>query len=222
MHPCPALDYRLKTSSKTTFLKDPVILSHVCSRWRRIAISTADLWSHIDINLAEINLLKTSARLNVYMGRSTHALLDIHIAQNPWSRYEPYYSPSEANPTITDLLTVAAPRIRNLTLSVPHNREKVYRSFLATCFTNYTPNTLARISLRSVGLDCNHNIPFLGNTNNLLPGQIDWSGFHPKLSRRYVRTGKGYHGLAELRLVKVGSISQPRLRDVLQSNPSRP
>ncbi|EUC56151.1 F-box-like domain protein, putative, partial [Rhizoctonia solani AG-3 Rhs1AP] len=230
-HPCPVLEDRLRVPSKATFLKDPVILSHVCSHWRRVAINTATLWSHIDIDPSLISLSETSARLDFYKARSADALLDIHVAEAPRTPDAPYYPPSSADPAMIDLLALTSPRMRSLTLTVSASR-KMYRTFLATCFSNCTPGTLASVSIRSVGRE-RSDWPHLVEARDLqhmmdkmtgLPfdtAEAIWhgvkilqlGGFRPTWS------SKAFHGLIELRLVKVGRIRQSRLGSILHSSP---
>ncbi|KAL0572004.1 hypothetical protein V5O48_009959 [Marasmius crinis-equi] len=66
--------YRRKARLKVP----PIIISHVCSRWRDIAISSPFLWSTIAINLSFLPHFAPDL-LRIYLENSKQCLLDIRI-----------------------------------------------------------------------------------------------------------------------------------------------
>ncbi|KAH7325159.1 hypothetical protein B0J17DRAFT_682403 [Rhizoctonia solani] len=78
---CPRLAKYVYLASikQPTFIKDPVILSHVCSHWRHIAINWGNLWSHIDLIPQQFLFTRRSTRAKTYLARAGQSLLDIHI-----------------------------------------------------------------------------------------------------------------------------------------------
>ncbi|KAH7345739.1 hypothetical protein B0J17DRAFT_713286 [Rhizoctonia solani] len=59
--------------------KYPDILSHVCSRWRQVAIGSSHLWSHIDIALSCSLAPKLLSRAQTFVARAGQAPLYLHI-----------------------------------------------------------------------------------------------------------------------------------------------
>ncbi|KEP50356.1 F-box-like domain protein [Rhizoctonia solani 123E] len=65
----------------------PDALAHVCSFWRRVAITSPGLWTHIDIALDHSLNPGLSARAKVYATRAGQLPLEIHIS-DPGSERE--------------------------------------------------------------------------------------------------------------------------------------
>ncbi|KDN48827.1 hypothetical protein RSAG8_02814, partial [Rhizoctonia solani AG-8 WAC10335] len=58
----------------------PDTLAQVCSRWRRIAIGSCALWSHIDLSASDKDLSqRLLSRAKAFRSRSNELPLDIHI-----------------------------------------------------------------------------------------------------------------------------------------------
>ncbi|KAH7333596.1 hypothetical protein B0J17DRAFT_771265 [Rhizoctonia solani] len=58
---------------------NPIILSHVCSRWRDIALSARSIWTHIDLSPYPPITTNITARAEAYAERAGQLLLDVHI-----------------------------------------------------------------------------------------------------------------------------------------------
>lgn len=59
--------------------RSALILSSVCHRWRQVAIQTRELWSHIDIGVAN-NVFNGCIHLMLlYLDRAGNAPLDVHV-----------------------------------------------------------------------------------------------------------------------------------------------
>ncbi|CUA71433.1 hypothetical protein RSOLAG22IIIB_09542 [Rhizoctonia solani] len=214
--PCPVLKHRLQKQPKSTFLKDPILLSHVCSYWRRVALDTAVLWSHLDLKPGWMHVSKISARVDSYLGRSGDALLDIHIAEVRFPR-EPYFNPTSADPALIDLLTLTSPRMRSLRLAIPTGCEEAYRSCLVTCFSHCTPGNLKSVSVRCAEVDGSHIGPSLVEDSDFNRGEDRMMGMPSTISEEVWDTvkvlelkafrpewnSKAYRGLRELRLVRL-------------------
>ncbi|KAL5638640.1 hypothetical protein ACGC1H_003111 [Rhizoctonia solani] len=153
------------------------------------------------------------------------------MTEAPRSPHIPCFRPSDADPAIIDFLVLTSPRMRSLTLTISESRE-MYRSFLVTCFSNVTPGTLTSVSIRSAGREGSGR-PFLVEASDLQPGvdkltglpseivEAAWQAVNVLQLRGFRPTwsSQAYHGLIELRLVRVGSISQSRFRSILYSSP---
>ncbi|KAF9264032.1 hypothetical protein L218DRAFT_901357 [Marasmius fiardii PR-910] len=93
-----------------TLVMTPVVLSHVCSRWRTIVLNSPELWTNINIIL---NYLPQGADrlLRTIMKRSKGQLLDIHLTLNA-SRL-PYHAVA-----LLEALLESSSRWKALTLDV--------------------------------------------------------------------------------------------------------
>jgi hypothetical protein len=74
-----SFDSEINKGVKVSRLRYPELLSHVCSCWRQIAVSSHSLWSHID--LVPFQLLQETliARSQVLTARAGHPLLNVHV-----------------------------------------------------------------------------------------------------------------------------------------------
>ncbi|KAB5590046.1 F-box-like domain containing protein [Ceratobasidium theobromae] len=85
-HPCTNAFNRRHLPDQDTCLisKYPDLLTHVCSRWRQVAIGDSTLWSHIDITPV-LSLGSTGQKLidraKVYAARAGQLLLNIDIIE---------------------------------------------------------------------------------------------------------------------------------------------
>ncbi|CAE6356618.1 unnamed protein product [Rhizoctonia solani] len=68
------------------FPKQPDTLAHVCSTWRRTALATSSLWSHIDIAINHRRNHNFFSRAKVYVQRAAHRPLEVHIYDGTWRR----------------------------------------------------------------------------------------------------------------------------------------
>ncbi|CAE6467368.1 unnamed protein product [Rhizoctonia solani] len=231
---CPAAIHpdRLSKTSRP-FLKQPVTLSHVCSRWRRITIDLASLWSHIDLFPDQCYDLMLSARLETYVARSAQALLDIHIIlRSSNSKDLLALSDNQVDDnacTIFPFLTTAAPRVRSLSIMARSSTplgDKFCASVLATCFAHCIPGTITDVSIEAPGpLDYDwipSMQPYL-REGRLAKSTIEtlWAPITVlHLSQCDIPwSSKAYHGLTELRLHDCPSLNSSRLMSILQSSP---
>ncbi|KAH7345728.1 hypothetical protein B0J17DRAFT_640959 [Rhizoctonia solani] len=60
-------------------LKYPDTFTHVCSRWRQIALTSPGLWSHLDISPACLFDRRLHNRAEAYITRACQTPLDIHF-----------------------------------------------------------------------------------------------------------------------------------------------
>ncbi|EUC62621.1 F-box-like domain protein [Rhizoctonia solani AG-3 Rhs1AP] len=201
------------------FAQVPERLSHVCSRWRRLACSLPNLWQHIDINTdASDDMTRAYSRMN----RAGRLLLDVHIIGSLLD--------------VDDLnlwIASAAPRMKSFTLIICDQFE-THESVLATCFRNCSPGTLEHLTIWKECASGPSETTLILYLDALSP---DFSSpeFEPifrqlkSLRLRQVYpywTSQAYHGLSELHLAS-HQISQSELLNItitqlvaiLQSSP---
>ncbi|CEL56530.1 hypothetical protein RSOLAG1IB_07879 [Rhizoctonia solani AG-1 IB] len=134
--------------------KYPVLLTHVCTRWRRIIIDIPLFWSHIDA----IPLMHTDERIRnrtqTFVARAGHSTLDIHIT-TPYPTDEDWEAAG-----LSRFLVPLVPRMRSLNLEIiidenveDYEVESPTRNFcasiLSVCFgPGCVPGTLTRFQLR--------------------------------------------------------------------------
>lgn len=81
---CPRIsgwddEYNLDDNSPLTSNLLPVVLSHVCRRWRAISVESPLLWTHLRFNVSKSSL----DRLTAFFTRSKHAPIHISIHHVP-------------------------------------------------------------------------------------------------------------------------------------------
>ncbi|KAG8690235.1 hypothetical protein FRC11_013015 [Ceratobasidium sp. 423] len=91
-----------------TFPKYPDALSHVCSRWRQIALASRVLWSHIDIALSCPLSRGFHDRAEAYVVRAHPMPLDIHLI-DPGRLQPAEESEPAADDTSSGLSSLGAP-----------------------------------------------------------------------------------------------------------------
>ncbi|EUC56469.1 F-box-like domain protein [Rhizoctonia solani AG-3 Rhs1AP] len=226
------------------FPKQPDTLSHVCSTWRRIALNTSYLWSHIDIAIDDSSNNNLFARAKVYAQRSGSRALEIHICdpgsereRQKWLARQYDIIPGE----YTDLhefkfLDANVVPIRSLILDVcvfNHLRRAHYSAleyFLTKCATGELTHYIVRANVsRStpfVETTGNPQTPQGGRINLLqLPrSQLEerWRFVNVlhvnSLCPRW--SSKLYHGLVDLRLGdKIPEITELQLVKILEASP---
>ncbi|KDN45683.1 hypothetical protein RSAG8_04767, partial [Rhizoctonia solani AG-8 WAC10335] len=165
--PCPLqVPYYWNSESTVRFPKYPDTFSHVCSRWRRIANASHELWSHIDIALSCSLSKGFCNRAVAYVARAHQAPLDIHFIDPGCIRrvrrptvhdYDSEQESSDAendtddwnkamyinNPKeFTFLAPSARPRIRSLGLLAHEQYHPIHNKALEHCLVNSLPSSL--------------------------------------------------------------------------------
>ncbi|KAG8755253.1 hypothetical protein FRC11_006159, partial [Ceratobasidium sp. 423] len=161
--PCPLrVINHWNPRSPARFPKYPDILSHVCSRWRQIALASHELWSHIDIALSCSLSKRFHKRAITYVARAYSMPLDIHFidpgcvqqAYNDGS--EPYDSDEEIgewvdsvydyNPgEFTFLDFSPEPRIKSIGLLAQYRYHPIHNRALEYCLANCLPGSLSEL-----------------------------------------------------------------------------
>ncbi|KAB5589180.1 F-box-like domain containing protein [Ceratobasidium theobromae] len=217
-------------STTANLPKQPDILSHVCSRWRQIALSSPALWSHIDLAHHHQFGPGLVARAKEYAIRACHSPLDIHIV-DPHSDY------NTRPPTDIDDLDFLPPatRIRSLELVAYKGFYDSHFVSLGHCFKNCTPGQLEQLTIwdadsgsRSRALESNER------PQQHYSQQVDISESHLeaiwaqisilRLKGVYLPwTSKAYHNLVDLRLVSGSTtdlpVSEIQIVEILRSSP---
>ncbi|KAG8688214.1 hypothetical protein FRC08_011548 [Ceratobasidium sp. 394] len=94
-----------------------LVISAVCKRWRRIAVGTKILWSHIDVSFCECNNDKRTLRISddtrLWLRRAKGTSIHLHFWGNPSSNHLPM-------PGFTEPFELHAVYISALTFSGTH------------------------------------------------------------------------------------------------------
>ncbi|KAH7325183.1 hypothetical protein B0J17DRAFT_682526 [Rhizoctonia solani] len=221
---------QLLDKASRPFFKQPIILSHVCSYWRHIAINLPLLWSHIDLFPDQYRDPILSARSETFAARSAHVPLDLHIIIHPVEPVLRFYAPPEADSdsTIFPFLTAVAHRVWSLTVTSDSGRFDDDGGFcglvLAAIFTDCTPGALTAVSIVAcIELYSDYAVNAHTLDSSWTEATIDdlWLPVTIlQLSGYFVKwDSKAYHGLAELRLSDCGTPNSSILTSIFQSSP---
>lgn len=217
-----------------TSLKYPEILSHVCSRWRQIALGSHILWSHIDIFAfrSHSKFKRLLLRGEAFASRANHSPTHVHISGRGTRRRRSH----NANVDLNAFCASVATRIAALELVVPDWHDYGYFSILKNCLAGCVAGTLNRLVVMGRSDATYHGFGFIEGAEQLAdPGskRIDVSKQHLedllfpvkvlRLSDLYLPwTSKAYHGLVDLQLTCQSSppqISQLQLESILAASP---
>ncbi|CAE6505443.1 unnamed protein product [Rhizoctonia solani] len=247
--PCPLrVTNHWSRDNPVIFPKHPDTLSHVCSRWRQIALASHTLWSHIDIALSCPLSRGFHERAKIYAARAYEAPLDIHFIDpglvrqverfamgNINARLAIMHDWSESmhknNPQDFDFLTSSTmPRINSLGLLVHYAYHLIYSRAMEHCFANCLPGDLTELIVHVP--DEAHSIPTFFRTSSDSPSSTEFflSKQQLEIAWRSVTTlhlkgsypgwtSTAYHGLTDLRLYGGVRISSSELVNVLKASP---
>ncbi|KAL5638738.1 hypothetical protein ACGC1H_003185 [Rhizoctonia solani] len=235
--PCPASPRSRATqdTKHPPFTIDPLIISHVCSRWRQTAIHTSVLWSHIDLqpDLDQADIPRSIARLETFIERSGQILLNIHIL-DPIFNLNPFdISINEHDSYLQPYIELIAPRTKSLTLESSSGLDdgKHPHATLAAFFAKCVPGTLKTLTIEipvsrpsssqwlphpSIQDQATFSLP-VDNIESLFCSitTLRLCGYYPQAD------SQAYHGLIELRLhsYRSNEITESALISALRSSP---
>ncbi|KAL5638671.1 hypothetical protein ACGC1H_003135 [Rhizoctonia solani] len=202
------------------FTNNAVTQSHVCYHWRRIAISSSNLWTQIYLDPHQFQDGQVPPRIKTYLDRASGQPLDVH-AINPFPRFR---ATTAAQHGFIQFLTSISPRTWRMVVDVPNGLRAMYlfQRTISTVLKSCAPGTLRELSIQLITLGLsphNSRAPSedLETTVELLGLPITvlrLGDYFPKW------TSNIYHGLTELRLGgSRGSISELALMTILISSP---
>lgn len=198
---------------RARFLLYPDILSHVCSRWRQVAIGSCKLWSHIDFPILPAFRKGRLARAEAFAARAGQLLLHVHIYDTMTSQGYPHPNPI---PALVSFLNSVAPKTRSLELGTKYAFRDYYLPILESCFANgvagsLTQLTISEYTLYAIDKRTHGFLEAAGSTTNSRSLRLNVS--HESLEDMWLPitvlrlsglyppwTSKIYHGLVELHL----------------------
>lgn len=213
-------DFRVKANCP----RYPDYLSHVCSRWRQVAIGSCTLWSHIDIVPYHPPSQGFLNRGHACAARSGHMPLEIHSI-------DPDFRALFDDISLVPFLTSVSTRIRSLELVLRSESWDSTRSYLNSFFGNCVPGMFTSLTLKDKSylalgfIEAAENPPAHESLLLNLPRQFLDDLWHSitvlRLDGLYPYwTSKAYHGLVELRLHSSRHpISESQLVGILKSSP---
>jgi len=108
------------TSPSVCSSQAPLLLCHICSSWRQLALETPALWTSLTIEViprdTPVVPERHSEAASCWFSRSRNRLIDLEINQHAWIEFEEYPDLYSTNFMI-QLVQPQAERIRSLCLS---------------------------------------------------------------------------------------------------------
>lgn len=216
---------RHRQGKLTTMPKYPDLLSHVCTRWRRIMLDDPAFWAHIDVVPIYTRTQDFLARTEAYVARVGKMPLDIHFHCSAYN-----VGPSDLQ-SVLEFITTYGPQTRSLYLDTPTGSGGWGDMILQWCYMDCTPGTFTDLIVQ----DMDSIVPFTndGRTSpyalrgELTPDRMDkllHSVTNLRLHGLYFPWAhQAYHGLVELSLTRyIGSdirITEAELIDIFRSSP---
>ncbi|KAB5590438.1 F-box-like domain containing protein [Ceratobasidium theobromae] len=132
---------------------------HICSRWRRIAVSSCVLWRRVNVVLSHPHFYKLLDRGAMSASFSGGLPLDIYIVDrfgDPIDLEEDDEEETYIDLRLRKLCCIVLPRARSFTLSLHTGplRNRSISPLLNHCIANFTPGTLTRLSITTHQLEC--------------------------------------------------------------------
>ncbi|CAE6445347.1 unnamed protein product [Rhizoctonia solani] len=208
----------------------PHTLSHVCSTWRRVALATSSLWSHIDIAIHHELNHQLLARAKIYAQRAGSRALDIHLC-DPGLEHQHSIdiSPVEyGGPYEFEFLDAYRVSIKSLIFDIyilKHVQNVHFAAleyFLAKCtvgtLTNYSMRVYGRPPILSIEAPEHPELNITGHKLEELWRSVKTVQLHG-LGPRW--NSALYHGLVDLRLGPgTAKITEPQVINILKASPA--
>ncbi|CAE7146452.1 unnamed protein product [Rhizoctonia solani] len=214
----------------------PDYLTQVCTLWRKVAISTRALWSHIDLCPYEPNHDALTTRAEEYVTRAGHLPLELHISLSLGSARESEIENRDYN-DLYELISRMVNRVESLELVASDHFRDLHRSVLSQLLFSH-PSKLTKFMICS---ETGHHDPFVYARDtdpddsdeefedfrlDLTEDQIE-SGFAPLTVLHLegifpIWSSVAYHGLTDLRLSSSDSlprIGEEEFATILSSSP---
>ncbi|CAE6506357.1 unnamed protein product [Rhizoctonia solani] len=125
-------------------LKNLIVLTHVCTHWRKVMLGTQTFWSHFEFNTKE-NPERVDERARAYLERAPDAPLSFYIHEH-WERV----LKSTHDYHILEHLGAQVGRLARLTLMQFQN-PAVAKDIVMFWMKNGTPGTLRTLIIHVVG-----------------------------------------------------------------------
>ncbi|CAE6383296.1 unnamed protein product [Rhizoctonia solani] len=128
---------------------DHFVLSWVCSHWRDIAISSCNMWSHIDIVLSHPLSQSILSRAQVSGIRAKPAALAVHVEDKPTWEHS-----NEDGDGLAHFFSSYGGRTQSLELRCFYEKRECRQS-MQMFFSSATAGVLKQLVLIDKGADCN-------------------------------------------------------------------
>ncbi|EUC55368.1 F-box-like domain protein, putative [Rhizoctonia solani AG-3 Rhs1AP] len=143
--------FHLVLSSQPCAKRDypyPIVLSHVCSRWRDITLNSPSLWSHLDIATSQLlNRQRLYDRTELHLNQVGQLPLDLHVF-NPIG-YSVATSHSSDFTAVVQLIARLASRTYSFELDARYGYfHPGHGEILSHLFQDCVPGKLTQLTLR--------------------------------------------------------------------------
>ncbi|KDN48323.1 hypothetical protein RSAG8_02915, partial [Rhizoctonia solani AG-8 WAC10335] len=187
----------------------PETLTHVCSRWRQVAITSHALWTRIDLALHHPLGPGLLARAKAHVDYAGKLSLDVHMIDPSRRQMALRFSEPHKFQDF-DFLAFGGTPMSTLELASYHGLYDEHFNFIRYCILNCAQQTLKQLVIRSDG-GSHHFIESASNPHH--PGSLQintpeqtlentWGSIsHLRLAGLYPHwTSRAYHQLVDLRL----------------------
>ncbi|CAE6430867.1 unnamed protein product [Rhizoctonia solani] len=191
-------------------------LTHVCSYWRRVAINSPSLWTHVDFIPHKSLHRELLARAETHIARAGQLPIELHVMDsNPLA-----YSAA----TLRRFLSSIRHRVRSLNVAVTHNWRQFHGAVLNELFLNHAskPTALTKLttSFPMADDETDEFVDWFDDTNDGF-GHLTVLHLHGLFP---LWRSVAYHNLVDLRLSSPSDerwarISELALQAILEASP---
>ncbi|KAH7332735.1 hypothetical protein B0J17DRAFT_771518 [Rhizoctonia solani] len=151
---------------KQMHLGHPEILTHVCSLWRQIIVSSSTLWSHIDIftlgHSPQLSLRRSSA----FVARAQKQALTLRVRLR-----HGMHEPVSECAGMCNFCSSIAPKLKTLRIdnNAPSESTSIFSSIIRASLPRATPGVLTKLDIKD------HSVRSISNYGGNIDGLTGWA-----------------------------------------------
>ncbi|KAL5637787.1 hypothetical protein ACGC1H_002150 [Rhizoctonia solani] len=144
----------------------PELLTHVCSLWRQIALSSSALWSHIDLFTLGHPPQLSLRRSSVFVTRAQSHTLVLRVRLR-----HGFYEPVSECTGMSDFCSSIGSKLNTLRIdnTTPSETTTLFSSIIRASLPHTTPGVLVKLDIED------HNVRTISNYGNNIDGLTGWA-----------------------------------------------
>ncbi|KDN48379.1 hypothetical protein RSAG8_02971, partial [Rhizoctonia solani AG-8 WAC10335] len=151
---------------KQMHLGYPEVLTHVCSLWREIVLSSSTLWSHIDLFTLGHPPQLSLGRSSIFVTRAQKLTLVLRVRLR-----HGFYEPVSECAAMSDFCSSIGPRLNTLRIdnTTPSETTTILSSIIQATLPRTTPGILIKLDIED------HSVRTISNYSDNIDGLTGWA-----------------------------------------------